>query len=566
MQTRELTGHNPPAAPDVIAALAAQSDRLFVNLPSTGYFPITLHPGKSVQLNTPAVVSFGIPFPPNTLSEPGTVSITSPHGDEMPVSTGIVSHWYDMHTNTPVSIRSVLVTARVSFKQRAPMTLYVKYSNQSGRLSGRRQDVRRHWVSIKHSVNPDEYNEKDNVMEPAIYVTLPPAWLSASILRTRTLPLHQVEDMRWFDEAFRHFSDTAVNDVSEFVVDKNRIDYEQQYEPWLYDRAMTLFGIYIRTGELKWLRHAHRAAQYYAAHITPDGYFDKKKSYKDGPANDLKYSYGQSLLVDMMLTGDMQLLNKIEAVAVAANQWNSQYTYQTQRPKLWTERHQAIALQAILSAWEATGNPAYAEQLNRILDHTLMLINQPLANWQYEGCPLHAYKDHEGFGSHAPVCSAWMNALLVEVVFRYYIHSSNSKALLLLSKLGDYLLGSGTYIWGQGGAMQGLRMPHYLSSREFQRYPDGSWDDHHHACDVAAAAARSAWARKKLGHNAQSMIRLTQELLKTCQYNFNYMHRENADKQYGKTVWRFSVPRQYNWWFGSTLDLGWLLGPHSGHE
>lgn len=570
-RTRERPDIDPAAsdlhtAADAMASLASQAHKLFVDLPQSAYFPITLHPGKNVALNTPTPVSFGIPFPRDVLFEPGSVSLASTRDEAIRATTVITSHWYDMHAGTPGSIRSVLVRTKVNFKQREPMTLYVKFNNQPIRQSGRLHDVRRDWVHIKHSVNPDEYAEQENIREPAVYVTLPPAWLSACLLRTRTLPLQQVDNMQWFDEAFKHFSDTAVNHVSEFVLDKNRIDYQQHYEPWLYDRAMTLFGIYIRTGELKWLRHAHRAAQYYAAHITSDGYFDRKKGYQNGPSNDLKYSYGQALLVDMMLTGDTRLLNKIEAIATAANKWNSQYVYQTQRPKLWTERHQAVALLAILTAWEATGKPAYADKLHTLFNHTLSQTTQPVANWTYQGCPLHAYKDHEGFGSNAPVCSSWMNALLAEGVFRYYLHSNNDKALRLLSQLGDYLQDSGTYVWDQGGAMQGLRMPHYLSSREFQRYPKGSWDDHHHACDVAAAAARSTWARNKLGENTASMLTLTQALLKTCQYNLNYMHRKDADKQHGKTVWRLSVPRQYNWWFGSTLDLGWLLSSQSMPE
>jgi hypothetical protein len=260
-----------------------------------------------------------------------------------------------------------------------------------------------------------------------------------------------------------------------------------------------------------------------------------------------------------MLTGDTSQTKKIEAIAAAALKWNAKYNYQTKRPILWTERHQTYALLAALTAWEATGKKDHANRVNFIIKNTFSQTTHPPEKWKPEGCPMHAYKDHEGFGSNDPVCSSWMNALLAEAVFRYYIHSEDSNALAYLSNLSHYLEGSGTYLWNKGGTMQGLRMPHYLSSNIFKRYPDGSWDDHHHACDVAGAAARSAWARKKLGKNSKSIDLLTHELLKSCRYNLNYMHRENADKQHGKTVWRLSVSRQYNWWFGSTLDLDWLL-------
>ncbi|MGB1222004.1 MAG: hypothetical protein ACPG43_10710, partial [Alcanivoracaceae bacterium] len=48
-------------------------------------------------------------------------------------------------------------------------------------------------------------------------------------------------------------------------------------------------------------------------------------------------------------------------------------------------------------------------------------------------------------------------------------------------------------------------------------------------------------------------------LMTSCQKNMGMWHRPGADVQYGKPVWRLSPPRKYNWWFGSTHELTWLL-------
>lgn len=549
---------------NAVTSLQSQSQKLYVSLPSSHYIPVTLHPDKSLELNRPTIVSFGVPFPRNTLFDTAAISISTAQDKELAAQIHTTSRWHSLQKKfSPESIRSILAYTEVTFRNHEPMTLHVRLGIAPKRpLQG---DIKliQTWKPVSEGVNPTEYSAHETIMEPAVYATLPAAWLSACLLRTRPLPMGEIADMNWFDNALAHFSDTAVNDVSKSVRTENLIEYEQDHEPWLYDRALTLYGLYIRSGELKWLRHAHRASQFYARHIDSNGYFDRKKGYKDSPPNDIKYSYGQSMLIDLMLTGDTQLRNKIEAVANAATHWNSRYTYQDKRPILWTERHQTYALLATLSAWEATGKTQYAKLVRTIINNTFMHTTHPPQDWEPEGCPLHAYKDHEGFGTNKPVCSPWMNALLAEAVFRYYIHSEDNKALQYLDKLGDYLAHSGTYRWSKGGTMQGLLMPHYLSSHAFKRYPDGSWDDHHHACDVAGAAARSTWARKVLGTSTETTAKLTRELLKTCQYSLNYMHRKNADTEHGKTVWRLSVPRQYSWWFGSTLDLSWLLESQS---
>ena len=41
------------------------------------------------------------------------------------------------------------------------------------------------------------------------------------------------------------------------------MNYTTDYEPWLFDRTATLFGVSARTGDVQWLRHAQGSAQFY---------------------------------------------------------------------------------------------------------------------------------------------------------------------------------------------------------------------------------------------------------------------------------------------------------------
>ncbi len=69
----------------------------------------------------------------------------------------------------------------------------------------------------------------------------------------------------------------------------------------------------------------------------------------------------------------------------------------------------------------------------------------------------------------------------------------------------------------------------------------------------------AARARKALGAHPQSLRATAQKLVAACKFNLAPGHRPQGASS-GKAVWRRSPARKFNWWFGSTLDLQWLLG------
>ena len=79
-------------------------------------------------------------------------------------------------------------------------------------------------------------------------------------------------------------------------------------------------------------------------------------------------------------------------------------------------------------------------------------------------------------------------------------------------------------------------------------------------CDVGAMVARAAWADAQLGGAETASLRsVAHDLLTGCQYNLDMWHRPAAPESSGQSEWRLSPGRKFNWWFGTTNDLTWLL-------
>jgi len=521
---------------------------LHVTLPSAGSIPVLLHPG-SAAIGKSVLVSFGVPFPKNVLLDDTKVKITDANGVELPSHVKSLVHWnLLLGVNKAKSIRSVLVYVKTNFANKNPKKLLVQYGRTRTKKLGAQGAATGNWVSISQGPYPTEYATKEGLKEPLVYATLPPEWLGACLLRTRSVKAHGDTSWKWYDDFFVSSGLTAVNRVDSKVKDSEKIKYQTAYAPWLFDRALTLFGIYIRTGKVEWLRHAHRAAQFYAKHINSRGYFDLK-------SNDLKYSYGQAMLIDLMLTGDVRLLPKIQLVANVGKAWNATYTL---RSNFWTERHQTYALLAALSAWEATGKKEYGDRVKVIFDASYKMTMTPVSSsWPKDGCMLHLFRAHEGFErTKHPICSPWMTALFGDAVMRYYIHSGDKRALTLLAKFGHFIRQHATYT--DPNKKLKVKVPWYLVSSLYRFSGSGPWGDLEHTCDVGGLVARGLWATKMLGQNTTAMEAITKDYLAACQQNLKNWHRPGGPTA-GKPVWRLSPPRKFNWWFGSTHDFEWLV-------
>jgi hypothetical protein len=82
--------------------------------------------------------------------------------------------------------------------------------------------------------------------------------------------------------------------------------------------------------------------------------------------------------------------------------------------------------------------------------------------------------------------------------------------------------------------------------------------DIEHTCDVAGLVARGAWARRAQGRDDAALVATANGLLTNCRGNLESWRRPGGPEA-GLSEWRLSPARKLNWWFGTTLDLPWLI-------
>jgi hypothetical protein len=521
-------------------------DTLFATVTSPGSVTVTLHPGSQVTLAQSTKVAFGVPFPRGLVTSLSSLRVVDPGtGAEIPSAVQELTRWRTIAAGGPESIRAALFYVDTTFQNLSPKTLRVEFGNaRTQTLSGTQPAVTSLWTSIANGPFPTEYPATDDVREPIVYASLPAEWLARTLLVTRTTPVGQSAPLAWWDAALVNFARTAVNDVASTVPTSSYINLITE-EPWLYDRALTLYSVYIRTGDVKWLRHAHRAAQWYSKKVGSNGIF-VHSSY----SADLKYSYGLSLLIDHALTGDAALRTPIERVAGAGvREWQTSYSTSM---GFWTERHHAYAMLAALSAFEITGDRSHAQRATALVNTTIQM-SQNAAN-----CPLHTVEQHEGVaGDTRMMCSPWMGALVTEAMLRYYILSEDPAVLTWLSGMGDFVRQYAMYDGGiEATELAGKMMPWYLVGPTGRLEDGRGWGDMEHACEVAGVVAKAVWAKKRLGQSSTQAETTADALLSTCSYVLNYWHRTTPTLP----EYRLSPPRKFSWWFGSSTDLAWMLG------
>ena len=518
---------------------------LFAAVASPGSVTVTLHPGAQVIAGQATKVAFGVPFPRGLVASTDQLRVLDASGTEIASAVSELARWRTIAAGGAESVRAALFYVDFVFPDRTPQTVRVEFGTARVRtLAGTQPAPRTLWTSIANGPNSGEYPAADDVREPIVFATLPADWLARTLLLTRTTPTSASSPLAWWDSSLVNFGRTAVNDVAPTVLSQNLINLIAE-EPWLYDRALTLFNVYIRTGDVNWLRRAHRAAQFYSNRVGTNGIFTLS-SYNA----DLKYSYGMSPLIDYLLTGDAGLRTTIDRVAQAGvREWQTTYSGSL---AFWTERHHAYAILAALSAFESTGDRTHAQRATQLVNLTIQM-SQNAAK-----CPLHTVEQHEGVAADTRLmCSPWMGALLGEAMLRYYILSEDAAVLTWLAGMEEFIRQYALYDGGiEDTELAGKLMPWYLVGPT-GRIEDGrGWGDMEHACDVAGLAAKAVWAKKRLGQSSAVAEQTADALLATCQFTLDYWHRSSPQL----AEYRLTPPRKFRWWFGSTSDLGFMLG------
>ena len=419
--------------------LQTTSNRFFPDTRLGGSTTFKIQPIESVNVDETVRISFGIPFPKGFLSNIDAFRILDETGKEMQIFAKALLPWRDLGSLTDLpSIRSVLVQMDVFFSSDSagklnPLNFSLEWGQSRSLPMLSETNVRKDWVLVDDHKYPASYL----IYEPKAYAIFTPEWYGENVIKTRVLPLFSHQEFSAHDHAFILFGDTAINHVDPRVLDENLQPYLNSYANWLFDRASTLYQLAFRSGEFRFLREAHRAAQFYASHINDEGYFSLK------PSNDLKYSYGESILTNYLLIGDEQYMPKVQNMISA---WDSFETFYTLQSTFWTERHAATQLMGYVTAYELFGDPAIGQKAKNVFSDLRRMQLFPDEGMPLTGGLMHLSLAH-GEGGNNFITSPWMSTLLLDAVERYYIHSSDSEVAAFVIIMANFLKQMDVALW-----------------------------------------------------------------------------------------------------------------------
>lgn len=530
--------------------------------PSTSFHPSLVQQGTTdfllipIESTVPEVltkISFGIPFPKDFLTNIEQFRIIDDQGNELAIFAKEILPWRT-HNQEDESIRSAIVQTEVLFekdKYGKPISkkLTLEWGTPRQFISETLVPVKDTWVLV----NDSHYTMQDNVFEPNVYAVFSAQWYGDSVIKTRTLPMGTHEDFSAYDTAFELFGNTAINYVDPRVIDDNLIPHRSSYAAWLFDRATTIYQLAFKTGEFKFLRAGHRAVQFYLNHINERGFFGLKQY------DDMKYSYGESLVTNFILTGDSKIPNIITAMVPAWDSFNSDYNVTT---NFWTERHAAFQLKGYTSAYELTGDLSFKEKAYSTFNNLLKMQNTPEPGVPLTGGLMHTSESH-GEGGDQFIASPWMSAILVDAVERFYIQFQEPEAIGFILKLADFFKQEGIalYEWKGYHGKDSFYVPYYLAGSNLtlqQRGGDGG-SDLEHGLDVSKIFSLAYYFSCLNDSCDASYLAPISKLYKTATvYTLPYWMRTAAPK-IGKASYRLAPPRKFNWWFNTTSNMDFLL-------
>jgi hypothetical protein len=426
--------------------------------------------------------------------------------------------------------------------------------------------------SAWHVVDGGSFFAADGVSEPDVYAVLPAQWLVRGLLKSSPgTPLHpsiaETRDdpaamdavARWdgFQEAERAFKNnfhSVINRDDPGVVAANRCPYKSDREPWLYDRAATMFVLYFRSGFPSALREAVRAAQFYANHLDSRGFFD----FAPG---DAKYAYNESLAYAYWLTGDERLRPLIERVAGAHEATRTAWTPQL---GFWTERHAAYKLLAQTVAWEVAGGSARRDALERMLGE--LRAHQDGAGGaipatRIDGGLYHYGRQHDGdWAGDSLGASSWMSALLSDAAVRAWAGAEDAETARFVMRLGNFLRASivETSAHSYDTAPGPLALPRYAvlaDGSDGQR----NAEDVEHALDVAGQLGWAWHFSQRLDTPDPALRDAALALYRTYDAGVNHWIRPGGPAA-GMTAFRVSPWRKWGWEHRTSDGLSFTLG------
>jgi len=570
-------------------AVTAQTPPFFAPAEPSGSIAVRLYPMENVSTGTSRLVTFGMPFTRGSLTPAALSTVRVLRGGtEIPAYVGLLTPW--RHAVNPSldgqSVRVARIQIHHTFAAGHPAfeSITVEWGVQPRVLNvATIESPRNGW----HQVTSGSFVPADNVFEPDVYAVLPKAHLVKGILRpmrmtpvgdtvteARSDPAVMDATEHWpgyleYDHASKNFFYSIINRDDPQVTPPNQCPYKTDSEPWLYDRASTIFGLYFRSGFLTAVREAVQNTQFYKGKlyhpgVTPPaalGVFSLKVpnpgDYIGG--NGAMYSYNECLAYAHWLTGDDVVGQAIPWIA-AAHETHDEPTRWADGLGEWTERHTALRLLANVVAYEVLGDVSYK---NRMISQSGDFIwhqngaGGAIPTARVDGGLYHWTRQHEGFDDPTMMASTWMSVLTVDAMVRTYAFTEEPAVGHFLRRMGT-LLKAGTKVVDSDYGGQ-LRQVDYITYIDGTTYPgDGTTPEH--ALEVGASLAWAYYFSSLLGPIDNTLSAAANQLYLTYDYGVNYWTRPAAPPA-GLTAYRLSPWRKYGWNYRPSGSLAWALTP-----
>ena len=543
-----------------------------------GEIEVLLHPTEGVAAGVPKLVSFGLPFPRESVTESDLATVrVLRNGVEVAAHVSQLTPW--RHRSNGIidlkSVRVALVQFTYTFATAFPAneTVVVQWGSTPRTLDiPASVNPRNAW----HQVTSGSFVAGDNVFEPDVYAVLPRSWLVRGALKSsrstpfdpsnsesRDSPAANNAITHWpeFQEAERAFKNnfyTVTRRDDPSVPLSIYPQYKTLREPWLYDRSATMFLLYFRSGSFTALREAVQAAQFYFNHQNSSGFFTLQ-----GADGDVKYAYNECLAYTYWTTGDPQMPARIGAVGDAVAGFPHAWTPQR---NFWTERAAAFKLLGTVIAYEVLGGVTRRNAIDQILadfrahqDGAGGAIPSPrMDGGLYHTGQQHDPEEMEDFLTDY-VASSWMSVLLSDAVVRAYATGEDVASANFIARLGDFMratvvqTASHSYTDVHPGP---LALPRYSVLHNGTNAVTFS-SDVEHALEVSAQLAWASYFREVAGGDGSSLRAESLEMYATYDEGVNEWIRPEDPP--ANTAFRVSPPRKWAWEHRTSDGLAFAL-------
>ncbi len=569
--------------------LIANIEPFFAVSEPSGSIMVKLFPTEKIPTNTPTIVTFGIPFTKSSLSVDSikTVRILK-NGIEIPAFVELQTPWRNFSNTDNKFVRVAIIQVSYSFFVQFPN--YEEITIEWGKNLRTKsintfQNPRTAW----HLVTSGTFAVEDSVYEPDVFVVLPKTHLTKGILNLqRMLPLNDnISEQRDEPSLLKNsFTDknflaqeyaqknnffTIINEDNILVQDKNQCKYKTDFDVWLYDRASTMFLLYMRSGWLQPLREAVRATEFYRKHLYTKetipakavGIFQLKvpsldNYYTDG--NKAMYSYNECLAYTFWLTGDTVVLSHIQDV-VTAHENNDEPSRWNPKSPTFTERHLAFRLLSNIIAYEIFGTDSYKQNIVTQTSDFIWHQNGAsglLPKNKIDGGLYHYGRQNAGDGSaNEFIISPWMSAILTNAMVRAFAVTEDNAIAKFIKRTGTALVASlkkdKNNVYGND-----LYYCDYI-----MKY-DGTTDERdgteiEHSLDVLSAIQWANYFTALLNEPIKTSQQImTQQLYKSYNMGVNYWIRPDAAKNFGLPEFRVAPWRKYNWEHRIAGSISWI--------